>query len=183
VSAEIDWPIDGDARIRSLTPSDAPELYAVVEANRARLERWMEWAPTTTSADDVRGFIERAGASEHDIEANGIVVGGSLVGAAGLSVSRAYDSGDIGYWIDAGFEGRGLITRAARLFLAHGFDELDLHRITIHAGVENVRSRAVPERLGFTQEGVLRGANKIGARYIDVVVYAMLAREWRDLSR
>jgi len=183
VSEAIGWRIDDHASIRSLTEADAEGLFALVETNRARLERWMEWAPQTTSAGDVRGFIERARASEHDVEANGIFVDGVIVGAMGMSVDRAEDKGEIGYWIDERFEGRGLVTRTARLFLHHGFGALDLHRIEIRAAAENHRSRAVPERLGFTQEAVLRGACKTAAGYLDLVVYAMLADEWDSASR
>ncbi|HWY90420.1 MAG TPA: GNAT family protein [Solirubrobacteraceae bacterium] len=40
------------------------------------------------------------------------------------------------------------------------------------------RSRAIPERLGFSQEGVVREAERIGDRYVDQVVYAKLATDW-----
>jgi ribosomal-protein-serine acetyltransferase len=182
MSAVIDWRIDDTASMRSLTVDDADEMFALVEANRARLEPWMGWAPQTKSADDVRRFIERARASEHDVEANGLMVDGAIAGAMGMSVDRLEDKGEIGYWIDERFEGRGLITSGARLFLDHGFGEFGLHRISIHAAVGNHRSRAVPERLGFTQEGVFRGACKTAAGYLDLVVYAMLAAEWRDAA-
>jgi ribosomal-protein-serine acetyltransferase len=43
---------------------------------------------------------------------------------------------------------------------------------------ENRRSRAIPERLGFREEGTLREVQRIGDRRTDLVVYGMLAPEW-----
>jgi ribosomal-protein-serine acetyltransferase len=54
----------------------------------------------------------------------------------------------------------------------------DDNRVEIRADVENRRSRAIPERLGFELEGVLRQAQRLGETYRDQVVYAVLARDW-----
>ena len=48
----------------------------------------------------------------------------------------------------------------------------------IQAAVDNHRSRAIPERLGFREEGVRREAERVGDRYHDLVLYAILAPEW-----
>ncbi len=48
----------------------------------------------------------------------------------------------------------------------------------IEVVVDNVRSRAIPERLGFREEAVLREAKLIRGRYEDAVLYAMLAPDW-----
>lgn len=174
------WPIDEQSFVRSLVPDDAEALFELVEANRARLSQWMPWAESTTSPSDTREFIERSRASETDIEANGIWVGEDLVGVIGISVEPLSGVAMIGYWIDEAFEGRGLITRACALFIDHAFGELGMHRMELHAGVDNARSRAVAERLGFTQEGVLREAERVGAgRYVDLAVYGLLEHEWR----
>ena len=176
----IYWPIDDEAVVRTFTPDDAEELFALVEANRSRLEAWMPWADSTRSPDDTRDFIERGLASEHDLEANGIWVDDRVAGAVGLSVDTLRNAGELGYWFGEEFEGRGLVTRACRLFIDHGFRALGLRRISLHAGVENRRSRAVAERLGFSEEGVIRDSCHVGGdRYVDEVLYGLLEVEWR----
>jgi ribosomal-protein-serine acetyltransferase len=176
----IYWPIDEDAFIRTYTPDDAEEVYRLVEANRDRLEAWMPWTESTRSTADTLDFIQRSLASEHDLEANGIWVDGRAAGTIGLRVNLLVNGGELGYWIGAEFEGRGLVTRACRLFIDHAFGELGLHRISLHAGVENRRSRAVAERLGFREEGVIRDGDRVGGgRYVDLVAYGLLEDEWR----
>jgi len=175
----IYWPIDDAAFVRTYTPDDAEEVFALVEENRERLEAWMPWAETTRSAADTRDFIERSLASDH-LEANGIWVDGRAAGAIGLTINHLVNAGELGYWIDAGHEGRGLVTAASRLFLDHAFGVLRLHRVALRAGVGNRRSRAVAERLGFREEGVIRDGDRVGGgRYVDMVLYGMLEDEWR----
>jgi ribosomal-protein-serine acetyltransferase len=67
------------------------------------------------------------------------------------------------------------MTRAVKALIDHAFGELGLHRVEIRAAAENRRSRAIPERLGFEQEGILREAERVGERYQDLVVYGLLA--------
>ena len=75
------------------------------------------------------------------------------------------------------FVGRGLVTKAAKRVVAHLFEAEQLHRLEMQCGTENVRSRAVPERLGFTLEGVRRQSHWITDRFIDHAVYGLLADE------
>ena len=55
---------------------------------------------------------------------------------------------------------------------------MGMHRVEIRAAPDNVRSRAIPERLGFSQEAVLRDAERFGDEYRDIILYAMLAPDW-----
>lgn len=84
-------------------------------------------------------------------------------------------STSIGYWIAERQQGTGTVTRAAAALVDHAFGVWKLNRLEIRAGVENDRSRAIPERLGFTQEGVLREPERVGGRFVDHAVYAILA--------
>ena len=70
------------------------------------------------------------------------------------------------------------MTEAVRACVDHAFTTWKLNRVMIQAAVENTRSRAIPERLGFREEGILREVERIGDRMLDDVVYAMLAADW-----
>ncbi len=99
-------------------------------------------------------------------------------GGAGLRPDPLAIAGDVGYWVAAEHEGRGYVTRAVSVLINVGFDELELRRIVIRAGVENRRSRAIPERLGSTSEGVARGTGRGRDGFYDLVVYSILRDEW-----
>src|SRR5829696_4593512 len=65
-----------------------------------------------------------------------------------------------------------------RIIGAVGFGDWQLHRIEIQAAPGNRRSQAVPVRLGFTREGMLRECERSGDAWLDGVVYALLSAEW-----
>jgi ribosomal-protein-serine acetyltransferase len=175
----IFWPIDDTAVVRTLTLDDAEVVYRAVDENRDRLRPYMPWEETTRSTDDVRAFIERSLASPTGQEGNGIWVGEAFAGTVGLRVDTLMNEGSIGYWVVSAFEGKGLVTKTCRLFIDHGFRELKLHRIEIHAAADNPRSRAVAERLGFTHEATTReGHRRANDVYVDEVIYGLLEHEW-----
>ena len=167
--------------LRRLRPDEAPTIFAAVEANRDRLNPWMPWAGHTRSVQDQQAWLDKVLSAEDNYDGTGLFVDGRYGGGIGLTVGPFGVGGEIGYWVTREFEGRGYVTRGVEAFIAMGFEELGLHRIVIRAGVDNVRSRAIPERLGFTQEGVMRGEGKGSDEYgfHDLVVYGLLEDEWR----
>jgi len=175
----IYWDLGDGIEVRTFTPDDAEECFALVERNRDRLHPWMIWEPTTRSADDTKGFIVRSLASETDLEGNGIWVDGRLAGSMGLRIDVTDAAAEIGYWIGGEFEGRGIVTRACRRFFDFAFDDLGMHRIELSAASGNVRSRAVAERLGMRQDGVIRDGVRTPEGFRDLVVYGILEDEWR----
>lgn len=78
------------------------------------------------------------------------------------------------------FRGKGIVTRAARALIDYTFDELELNRAEIHCAEGNRKSRAIAQRLGFRQEGILRRSGLLYDRYVDMVIYGMLKEEWRS---
>jgi ribosomal-protein-serine acetyltransferase len=166
------------ALLRRLTIGDLEEIWALVQVERDRIGVWMPWVEGTKTIEDQRRWLETVLSDANSADGLGIFVEGAYAGGIGLMIDAFNVVGEIGYWISAAHEGRGLVTRASRALIDLGFDERGLHRITIRAGVDNVRSRAVPERLGFTREGVLRGEGKGSIGFYDMVVYGLLEDEW-----
>jgi ribosomal-protein-serine acetyltransferase len=177
---EIDLDLGDRVRIRTLDPGDAEALFAVVDANRERLRPWMPWEPSTRSTADTLAFIVGARASVTDAEANGIWVDGELAGTIGMSIDTLSNSAEIGYWIDAAHEGRGIVTRGCRRLVEEAFGALGIHRVSLRAATGNARSQAVAERLGMRREGVLRDAERVHDGYHDIVVFSILEHEWRS---
>ena len=138
----------------------------------------MPWIDATRSIDDQRRWLESVVHDQGSLEGCGIFVDGRYVGGAGLRWDPFGVRGEIGYWISAAEEGRGLVTKAVRALIDVGFGDLGLHRIEIRAGVENLRSRAIPERLGFVREGIERGGERGSNGFYDLVVHSILEDEW-----
>jgi len=164
------------SRLRLLEESDAGELFALIEANRAHLSRWLPWA----SAQDAEGTLEfirgtRGGAADRTGFTFAIVCDDALTGVIGLEpIDWTHRTASIGYWLGEGQQGRGTMTRAVRALVEHAGTVLELNRIEIRAAVGNARSRAIPERLGFREEGTLRQAERVGGTYLDIVVYSLV---------
>ena len=175
----IYWDLGEGVVIRTYTPDDADAVFALVDRNRERLRPWMIWEPDTKTSTDTRAFIVRSLASETDVEGNGIWVDGRLAGSMGLRVDVGDATAEIGYWIGGDFEGRGIVTRACRRFFGFAFDDLGMHRMELCAASGNVRSRAVAERLGMRQEGVLVDGVRTPEGFKDLVIYGILDDEWR----
>ncbi len=172
--------VDDGIELRPLRLEDAEPLYFLVEANRERLAEWLPWVPSIQSAADEAAFIR---GTHQALEAVtglscAIVVDRAVAGTIGGSIAEANRSSEIGYWIADGYEGRGIVTRAARAMTTFLVTDLELHRIVIRAATGNARSRAIPERLGFTHEGTQRHAEILNGDFFDLEVYSMLAPEW-----
>jgi ribosomal-protein-serine acetyltransferase len=166
-----------DCHLRLLEETDARELYDLIDTNRDYLARWMPWAASQTlaGAREFIGTTRRQLADDNGFQA-AIVRGGRIVGVCGFhAVNRQHCSTSIGYWLDEREQGQGIMTRSVQALVDHALREWGLHRVEIRAAPKNHRSRAIPERLGFHQEGVLKEAERVGDRYLDSVVYGILA--------
>lgn len=168
--------LGGGALLTLAEDADANELYALTEKNRARLREWLPWADGVKGPEDTLRFL-RATRGERDRQFC-LRVDGRIAGCVGLhAIERTHGTAFVGYWITGELEGRGFVTKAVRAVVEHAFKDLGLHRVEIRCAVGNARSRAVPERLGFRQEGLLRGAELVLGRRLDVALYARLATD------
>lgn len=173
--------VDEEISLRMLAVRDAEALFQLTNQSRDYLRQWLPWVNEIKTAEDSREFIKQSFytyAEQSGLTA-GIFYKGELAGVAGFnSFDWKNGIGYIGYWLSASYQGYGIMTRAVSALISHAFDELKLNRIDIRAASDNMRSRAIPERLGFTEEGWLHQTEWLYDHYVDHVVYGILASQW-----
>jgi len=173
------------AELRLLEERHAQELSDLTDRNRDHLRAWLPWVDRSRTVEDRKNFIRTA--LKQFAENNGFQAGiwydGRLAGVVGYhGIDWQNCSTTLGYWLGEEYQGKGLMTAACRALVDHAFVEIGLNWVGIACAVENEKSRAIPERLGFRQEGVRRQAEWLYDHFVDHVIYATLAREWRSRS-
>ena len=178
----LEIPLDSQSSLRALAPENADELFALVDANRERLREWLPWVDFNRTVEDSRLFISGSiRKRERNEELTfGIWSGEQLAGVIGVFLRGNASTAEIGYWLEAESEGRGLITRAVQALLFDLFDTRGMHRVEIRCAPGNTRSRRIPERLGFRLEETLREVERLNDRYVDNCIYGLLRAEWQE---
>ena len=147
--------LDDDTELRLLENQHAEELFALTDQNREHLRKWLPWLDGTKSLEDSRAFITKSLIQYANNKGfpTGIWSKNTLAGVVGYNAIDWSDrTATIGYWLGAPFQGKGLMTKSCRALIGYAFNELKLNRVEIRCATKNKRSRAIPERLGFTQE-------------------------------
>jgi ribosomal-protein-serine acetyltransferase len=166
--------------LRAVEESDADELYALADKNREHLARWLPWAAGQTRGGMLQ-FIRsaRAQMAENNGLQMAIIDGGRIIGMVGFhGIDWQHSATSLGYWLAEDAQGRGTMTEAVGAMVDHALRVWKLNRVEIRASVENARSRALVERLGFRYEGAARQAFRLPDGFHDDAVYSMLAAEW-----
>ena len=174
--------INAETELRLLEERDAPELFALIEQDRRRLRTWLPWLDQTISIQDEINFIhhiEQQYARSQGLTC-AILYQGKIAGSIGYNtIDWQNRKTEIGYWLASNYEGKGLMTQSCIELLQFAFSVLELNKVEIHCAVGNMRSRAIPQRLHFTQEGVIRQAEWLYDHYTDLILYGLLTSEWK----
>ncbi|RLL48306.1 N-acetyltransferase [Oceanobacillus piezotolerans] len=173
--------IDNDVSLRMFTEDDAEEYYHLIINSKEHLKRWIAWVGSVENEEDTNISLKLR--MEEVVENSpkwfAINYKGKMAGTIGFNeVDTVNRVGELGYWLGKDFQGKGIMLKACKAILDYGFKELSLNRIEVYIAVGNERSRALPEQLGFLEEGRIRQAEWIRDRYEDQVIYGILAKEW-----
>jgi RimJ/RimL family protein N-acetyltransferase len=171
--------------LRCWSPADAQLLTEAVDASLEHLRPWMPWA--NDKATDVDSTVQRLREFRAQFDLGqgfvyGIFNGGEsrVLGGTGLHLrAGSSDVRDIGYWIHADHIGKGLATESTAALTNVAFAVDGVSRVEIRCDPANVRSAAVPAKLGFTHEATLRreGVAADGSRR-DTMLWTLLAEEF-----
>jgi ribosomal-protein-alanine N-acetyltransferase len=179
------WPVtlrSGDLTLRPIVLRDAPAWVGLRRRNAAWIGPWESTPPGRQTAEpSVAGFVAYALDQRRLANAGlampfAIMFGGEFVGQLSVaSVTRgAVQSASLGYWIDEGHAGRGIVPTAVALVVDHCFSAVGLHRLEINVRPENTASLRVVEKLGFREEGLKRGFLYVDGAFRDHVSFALL---------
>ncbi len=158
-------------------------LYNAVDRNREHLSQFLPWVGNMQSVADFQNYIHNCELLyQQGKEVSFVILSNEdAVGRIGLHyIDRVNKNAAIGYWLTKNAEGKGIITKSCEAVINYGFHELDLERIEIKAAVENLRSRAIPQKFHFTKEGILRKAEFVNNHFLDIVLYSMLKDDWEQ---
>lgn len=176
--------VDDRTFIELLQQHHKDELFSLIDMNRAHyLRKWLLWVDKRQSPQDFEAIIPvwiRNYADNNGFDA-GIRYDGRLVGMINLHyIDWKNRVTSIGYFLGQEYQGKGIITNCVRTLLNHVFNDLGLNKVIIQCASGNKRSRLVPERLGFKEEGIYREGQWLYDHYVDLVNYGLLRREWSD---
>jgi ribosomal-protein-serine acetyltransferase len=177
----FDVPLPTGAVLRPLEPWRAEEFSAHMERAREHIRPWVGPAFIAPGLEGARATLNRyaESAARDGARIYGIWDAGTLVGGVMFVEFNAGSGGcEIGCWLEPAGEGRGHITAASEILLAHAFEDRGLHRAEWRCRSDNERSIAVARRLGMTREGELREAWPVDGVFYDKVVWSILDREW-----
>ena len=162
----------------------AKELFQIVDAQRDYLGQWLPWVEQTLNEKNIEDFLKLSyKLNQGQQQLNSFICfQKELVGSISLvRIDKENKTAEIGYWLSKDMQGKGIISAAAKVMITHSFNILQLHRIEIKVATENKKSRAIPQRLGFQLEGVLRESYLLGDQHIDLEMYSMLRQDWTGI--
>ena len=149
------------ALLRCWHPTDADILLQALSQSLDHLREWMPWAQNEPTSLEEKVGLLRKWRAEFDLDTDytyGIFSPdeSEVWGGTGLHKRLTGNALEIGYWIRADLINRGLATEVSAALTKVAFCANKVERVEIHCDPANMRSAAIPRKLGFTQEALLR---------------------------
>lgn len=171
--------VNADIRLREIRERDASVIFQTIDLERTYLSQWLPFVELTQDVSFTKRFIENYLIdADRDLTCC-ILYKNKFAGLIGLK-DTDYENRktEIGYWLSSKLQGKGIVTLSCARLMQFAFENLHLNRVQIKAAVENYKSRAIPERLGFSQEGIERDGELHENGFMDLAVYSLLRKEW-----
>ena len=168
--------------LRDITLDDAPAIYHIIENTREYLRKWLPFIGYSDSVTDAEEFIiSVTGKKPMQDMVFTMVYDNEIVGIVGYkNINTLNRKLEIAYWLHEEARGKGITSRACAKLVEYAFTKLRMNRVQIKVAVDNETSKRIPQKLGFTLEGVEREGECFGNSYADMEVYSLLKHEWQN---
>jgi ribosomal-protein-serine acetyltransferase len=159
---------------------DAQRQYELVRKNFEGFRPFFRWANDSYSLDTEIVLAKRM----LELYANGtrlcvsVWQDGQFAGSAAINPDPESLDAQVGYWLDEDWRGKGIMSRTVKALMHYAFRLRGMQRFYLRAAEDNQPSRALAERLGMSQEAIMRGEDLINGRFVDHVLYSVLAGEF-----
>ncbi len=175
-------PVRENLELRTLTPEDAQTLFDTANKNNIYLREWLPWLDDDKTVADTENYIKESNerlSKNEGIDVS-IIYENQLVGGIGaFPLDLTHKKTSLAYWLAEEFQGKGIMTDSLKIIINYLFEEKQLNRIEVCCAVGNIKSSALPKKLGFTLEGTAREAECLYGRFVDMEVYSLLTKEWK----
>ena len=170
--------------IRCYNPTDALHLQKSVQESVEHLRPWMPWVKS--EPEELRVKIERLRVFRADFDLSKNFVYGvfdpyesELLGGTGLHPRVGSNAFEIGYWINVNHVNKGYATEISAALTKVAFEIEHVNRVEIHCEPNNVRSVAIPKKLGYVYEATLRNRTEnIEGELIDSMIWSIVKEEY-----
>lgn len=171
--------ITENIHIESLALPHAENIFYTIDSFRSELREWLPFVDYTNRVEDSIHFINYATTSGDIIFA--IFHENNFTGLAGIKdIDDANKKAEIGYWISPAFQNKGIATTVSEFLIKYCFNELNLNRIQICIGVNNIKSNRVAEKLNLKLEGIQRDGELLVSGFHDLNVFSIIKREFNN---
>lgn len=168
--------------IRAPKPGDGEVVWEAINASRGDLKPWLHFASKEATKEEVEANIRESSIQFLAREDLRLLVfrkdTGQFVASSGLHrINWNIPKFEIGYWIDSRMSGKGYMTEAVEGITDFAFSILKAKRVEIRCNSKNKNSIKIPEKLGFTLEGILRNDlfDEVSKESADTCVFAKFA--------
>lgn len=173
--------VEGEIELKQLIINEAEELFTLVDKNRNYLRKWLSWVDNNKTIEDTQQFIHNS--LEKAVNGKGadfgIYYNKKLAGTIGFhELDTKNKKTTIGYWLDESSQHKGIMTCSVKILLHFAFDSLGINRIQINCALGNMKSSAIPTRLGFKKEGIVRQCEWLNDHFVDWEQYSLLKEEY-----
>ena len=178
--------VDEKIELRLPDAKYATDLYNIINTQRDYLGKWLPWVPQTNQLEDTQKFLKEARLFNKGGQklTTLIFYEKKIAGSVSLVyISKEHGYAELGYWLSEDLQGKGIMLKAVNRLIDYSYQHTEIHRIEIEAAKENLKSQAIPKKLGFKHEGTMREGTKLHGKYIDTELFSLLRWEWESRKK
>ena len=170
--------VDDEILLKEIGLEDVETIFKTIDNEREYLEEWLPFVELTHDVSFTRSYVENYLNFDKLNLTCAIYYQNQFVGIIGLKDTDPDNKKtEIGYWLSQSFQGKEIITRSCKKLINYVFDIMDMNRVKITVATGNLKSQHIPERLGFTLEGIERDGELHTRGFVDLLVYSLLKSE------